>query len=332
MSEPTLADLGERGLIARLGRFFGRGKNLVVAAGDDGAVLALGDRLLVATSDLLFDGIHFSDQTTSAFDVGWRAAAANLSDLAAMGAEPIGTLIGLGLTEATPVSWVEQLYAGFTACADPVGGIILGGDTCRAKSRSVAVTALGAAPSGRILRRDAARPGDLLVVTGHLGASCAGLAVLQQPERYSHLDPAVRERVIEAHRRPVARLGVAPLVFSACDRAAAMDTSDGLTDAIEQVCGQSGCGAIVDLENVPIDPATRAVAGGDAERWALGGGEDYELLIALEAAAAGDLIRMLGNSGLAATVVGEVTAERPIVDRRGQPLAGPQFEHFGDIK
>lgn len=116
----NLHQLGERGLLALLRIYMG--KNIRVPAGDDGAVLALPAGELVATTDLLFDEVHFSDITTTAYDVGWRAATANLSDLAAMGATAVGTLIGLGLPQDTPVAWVQDLYAGFTACADPWGG------------------------------------------------------------------------------------------------------------------------------------------------------------------------------------------------------------------
>ncbi|UFP94173.1 thiamine-phosphate kinase [Gloeobacter morelensis] len=323
-----IAELGERGLIARLGRFFGHAPHILVPGGDDAAVVVPGSGALVATTDLLFEEVHFSDRTTGPFDVGWRSAAANLSDLAAMGATPFGMLVGLGLTSSTSVEWVEAFYAGFTACSAPVGALLLGGDTCRAKSRTVAVTALGTVEAGRILRRNAARPGDALVVTGHLGASRAGLAVLLEAQRYAHLGAPVREAVVAAHRRPRPRLEVPPLVFALSERAAAMDTSDGLTDAIAQVCAQSGCGAVVDLAALPIDAATAQVAAKQATAWALGGGEDYELLIALEPDAATQLVQRLAAIGIGGAIVGQAVAGDQVVDTEDRPLEAPGFEHF----
>ncbi len=328
MSSQPLSDLGERGLIQAIARYFGRAPAIRVGAGDDAAVLALPAGELVATTDLLFEDVHFSERTTAAFDVGWRAATANLSDLAAMGATPVGVLIGLGLPPETPVSWIEELYRGFTACADPHGAFILGGDTCRAKNRTVAVTALGVVAPHQILRRSAALPGDLLIITGKLGASRAGLAALLNPECYTALDRAVLDSVIYAHRHPVARLEVPALVWQVCDRAAAMDTSDGLLDAVTQVCEQSNCGAILSTEALPIDAATQQVAGADAVAWALTGGEDFELLIALPAVAADSLLIRLATNGLTGTIVGTVTAEKAITDRAGQPITGKAFEHF----
>ncbi len=321
-----LSELGERGLLALLQIYMG--KHIRVPAGDDGAVLALPEGELVVTTDLLFDEVHFSDLTTGAFDVGWRAAAANLSDLAAMGATAIGTLIGLGLPKETPVEWVQALYAGFTACADPLGGIILGGDTCRSKTRTIAVTALGVVDPAKILRRNAARPGDALVVTGHLGGSKAGLEVMLHPELFAEAAPEDLDHAIAFHRRPLPRLDVPKWIFSLSDRAAAMDTSDGLADAVLQVCEQSGCGAIIDCATLPIHPSTRRLAGNAATDWALYGGEDYELLIALPEGSAKRLMAALAQVGLLGTIIGICTESLEVKDFRGVSLGKPSFAHF----
>jgi thiamine-monophosphate kinase len=321
-----LSDLGERGLLALLGVYMG--KQIRVPAGDDGAVLALPEGELVVTTDLLFDEVHFSDVTTSAYDVGWRAAAANLSDLAAMGATAVGTLIGLGLPKETPVEWVQALYAGFTACADPWGGIIVGGDTCRSKTRTIAVTAFGVVDPTKILRRNAARPGDALVVTGYLGGSKAGLEVMLHPERFLASAPEDIHGAVASHRRPFPRLDVPKWIFSFTDRAAAMDTSDGLADAVLQVCEQSGCGALIDCAMLPILPATRRLADNAATDWALYGGEDYELLIALPKASAESLIAALAQVGLTGTIIGSCTESLEVQDLEGVSLGKPSFAHF----
>ncbi|MBC7881365.1 MAG: thiamine-phosphate kinase [Anaerolineae bacterium] len=321
-----LSELGERGLLALLQIYMG--KHIRVPAGDDGAVLALPEGELVVTTDILFDEVHFSDLTTAAYDVGWRAAAANLSDLAAMGATAVGTLIGLGLSKETPVEWVQGLYEGFTACADPLGGIILGGDTCRSKSRTVAVTAFGVVDPTKILRRNAARSGDALVITGTLGGSKAGLEVMLHPELFPAAAPEDLADAIAFHRRPLPRLGVPKSIFSLSDRAAAMDTSDGLADAVLQVCEQSGCGAIIDCEALPIHPSTHRLAGNAATDWALYGGEDYELLIALPKASAELLVTALAEVGLQGTIIGSCTESLEVKDLRGALLGKPSFAHF----
>jgi thiamine-monophosphate kinase len=321
-----LSELGERGLLALLHVYMG--ENIRVPAGDDGAVLALPEGELVVTTDLLFDGVHFSDMTTAAYDVGWRAAAANLSDLAAMGATAVGTLIGLGLPSDTPVEWVQDLYAGFTACADAWGGMILGGDTCQSKQRTVAVTAFGVVDPAKILRRSAARPGDILVITGHLGGSKAGLEAMLYPELFPKSAPADIAEVIAFHRRPLPRLEVPKCIFSVTDRAAAMDTSDGLADAVLQICEQSGCGALINCDALPIHPSTRCLAKGAAIDWALYGGEDYELLIALPEASAKLLISALAQVGLLGTTIGVCTKSLEVKDLQGKTLGQPSFMHF----
>lgn len=326
--QDTLATLGEQGLLKRLAPYFGHSGQIQVPAGDDGAVLAMATGNLVITTDLLFEGVHFSERTTRAADVGWRAAAANLSDLAAMGARPIGTLIGLGLPPETPVNWVEELYRGFTECADPHGAPILGGDTCRAQSRSIAVTALGIVAPDRVLKRTSAQPTDVLVVTGTLGDSQAGLEVLLDPVRYCESTESDRARVIEAHRRPRARLEVPELVWQVSSRAAAMDTSDGLADAVLQVSGQSGCGAVVYTDRLPISLPVRRIAGARAEDWALYGGEDFELLLAVPASVAGALLEVLNAAGVKGTAVGQLTPGAGAFDQHGLPLRPPTFEHF----
>lgn len=321
-----LSELGERGLLALLQIYMG--KHIRVPAGDDGAVLALPKGELVVTTDLLFDEVHFSDRTTAAYDVGWRAAAANLSDLAAMGATAVGTVIGLGLPKETPVEWVQGLYEGFTACANPWGGAILGGDTCRSKHRTVAVTAFGVVDPAKILRRNAAYPGDALVITGTLGGSKAGLEVMLHPELFPDAAPEDIDAAIAFHRRPFPRLGVPKSIFSLTDRAAAMDTSDGLADAVLQVCEQSECGAIIDCETLPIHPSTRRLAGNAVTDWALYGGEDYELLLALPEASAELLVAALAEAGLHGTIIGICTKSLEVKDLGGAPLGKPSFGHF----
>ncbi|MEX1323273.1 MAG: AIR synthase related protein, partial [Synechococcaceae cyanobacterium] len=176
---PSLAELGEGALIERLATFAPAGQ-----FNDDAALLDLqGPHVL--NTDVLVEGVHFSEATTSAFDVGWRAAAANLSDLAAMGCrEVLGLTVGLVAPGETPWSWVEAVYTGLRTCLEPHGGQLLGGDCSGGAQRLLAVTALGplartAAGAPAPIRRAHGEPGDRLVSTGHHGLSGLGLALLQ---------------------------------------------------------------------------------------------------------------------------------------------------------
>lgn len=333
MSKPLrVADLGEQGLLAQVQRFCP-----IDVVGDDAALLKVAPgQQLVVTSDVLVDGVHFSDATTTAFDVGWRSAAANLSDLAAMGATPLGITVGLCLPGAQPVVWVEQLYEGMTACLGQFHTPIVGGDICRSPTVTVAITALGQVNPAGAIRRSTAQPGDAILVTGVHGASRAGLELLLHPDRGTNLSAADRSYLIAAHQRPIPRLDVIPLlseVFASQPiRVAGMDSSDGLADAILQICRSSQVGAMLDRRQIP-QPAAFAhwLSESQAIDWTLYGGEDFELVLCLPLEMAQALRQRLGNG---AAIVGTVTAghEVRLGDRAGgdRVLSLKQgFQHFG---
>ncbi len=334
MTEPqTIAELGELGLLKRLFRYCPGD-----VVGDDGAVVTLPPgRQLVVTTDVLVDGVHFSDRTTSPADVGWRAVAANLSDLAAMGASPEGITVGLSLPGSTPVAWVEGLYQGMADCLKTWGGVVLGGDLCRADTVSVAITALGNVIPQRVLYRRGAQPGQAIVVTGYHGRSRAGLELLLHPEAGAGLAQADRDRWIAAHQRPNPRFdAIAALtdILGAdfeSTAIAAMDSSDGLANAVLHLCQASGVGAKMHRAHLPIDDALTAWVGEDqALNWSLYGGEDFELVLCLPWATAEALRSRLG---VGCAIVGETT-HGPAVelwsgDRSPTVLSFSQaFQHF----
>ncbi|MGG6238237.1 thiamine-phosphate kinase [Nodosilinea sp. AN01ver1] len=304
----TIADLGELGLLQRLFRFCPGD-----VIGDDGAVVALPpNQRLVVTTDVLVDGVHFSDRTTSPTDVGWRAVAANLSDLAAMGAAPVGITVGLSLPGHTPLSWVEGLYQGMAAGLTRWSGVVLGGDLCRADTKSVAITALGSVRPDRALYRHRAQPGQAIVATGHHGLSRAGLELLLHPERGTEVAAADRDRWIAAHQRPRPRFDAIAALWQVLgneantDAIAAMDSSDGLANAVLHLCQASGVGAVLQAESLPIDPAVAAWVGrSQAIDWCLYGGEDFELVLCLPWPLATALRASLGGD---CAIVGETTA------------------------
>jgi thiamine-monophosphate kinase len=340
-SDSLVSDVGEQQLLQHLQRFCPA--DLV---GDDAAVLPTrGDRHLVITSDMLVDGVHFSIglanpmvRTTSPADVGWRAAAANLSDLAAMGADPLGITISLGLPSETPVRWLDELYEGMTECLNIYQTPILGGDLCRSPILTLGITALGEVlPTQKILR-SVAQPGDVIVATGIHGASRAGLELLLNPQWGQDLDAEVRTALKRAHQRPIPRLDVPPLIWQLdpIGRVAGMDSSDGLADAVLQICRASGVGACLWQDRLPMPEAfrqTQALSEQDGLDWALYGGEDFELVLCLPAAIALPFVQQLGKP---AAIIGEITVERSVVlidlsgSKPDQVLnLNRGFQHFG---
>ena len=305
MSSLKVQDIGEKGLLERLQRFCPP-----AIVGDDAAILpTLVGQSLVVTTDMLVDGVHFSDRTTSSEDAGWRAAAANLSDLAAMGATPLGITVGLGLPSSVAVKWVEGLYQGMTECLQQYQTSIMGGDICRSPVITLAITAFGQAYPTTTIRRKAAKVGDAIVVTGVHGASRAGLELLLHPELGQNLSEQERITLIRAHQRPIPRLDVLPILWQVAGESpsvAGMDSSDGLADAVLQLCKASGVGATIEGCQIPISSALNNwVSPQQALDWALYGGEDFELVLCLSPKPAEKLVQQLGKD---AAIVGSITS------------------------
>jgi thiamine-monophosphate kinase len=324
-----ISDLGEQGLLKLIQPYC-----LPHTIGDDGAVVSVrSDCELVVTTDVLVDGVHFSDRTTSPYDVGWRAVTANLSDLAAMGAQPLGITVGLSLPPELPVVWLEQLYIGMQACLARYGTGIVGGDLTRSTVTTVAITALGEVQPDRVIRRSTAQPGDAIVVTGYHGNSHAGLQLLLDPALGKHLTAADRKILITAHQRPQPRLDILPLLVElSAARVAGMDSSDGLADAIVQICRSSGVGARLDRHQIPIDPALDRFAPATALASALSGGEDFELVLTMPEPVA---VQLVDRIGVGAAIVGTITdrLEMLVVDRDDRSTAinldlQSGFQHF----
>ncbi len=308
-----VGDIGEQGLLKRLQGFCP--PDIV---GDDGAAIATQPgQFLVVTTDVLVDGVHFSDRTTSPQDAGWRAVAANLSDLAAMGATPLGITVGLAITGDTPVSWVEELYEGMIECLQRYDTVIVGGDVVRSPIITISITAFGDVSPNRIIRRSNAKSGDAIVVTGFHGASRAGLELLLHPELRENLRDADRKALIQAHQRPKPRLDVLPILWNILDfqspvpspqspvPIAGMDSSDGLADAVVQICTASGVGGRIERQQITIPPAFHNwISPEKAMEWMLYGGEDFELVLCLPLADAEILVKRLGEG---AAIVGRIT-------------------------
>ncbi len=337
-----LRRLGELGLIRRI-REAGRGRSapgVLTGIGDDTAVLSLAPGAsLLATTDLVIEGVHFRRATASARDVGWKALAVNLSDIAAMGGVPRYALVALAVPGSAATEELDDFYDGMRAAAASHAVTIVGGDTAESPDGwFVNVTVLGEHP-GTPRLRSAAKPGDAVAVTGSVGRSAGGLALLEMgpaKARAAGIAESAIEMLTAAHLRPTARVSEGGWRGQAAGTHAMMDLSDGLATDLGHICRESGVGARVRIDRLPIAPAVREVAealGRNAVEWAIAGGEDYELLVTCSPDVAEELARGLREAtGTPLTVVGEIEAGRgePIwLGSDGEPItvrAG--YEHF----
>jgi thiamine-monophosphate kinase len=334
--------LGELGLIRRIRDEAERSPaaGVTVGIGDDTAVLALSPgAALLATTDLVVEDVHFRRTWAAPEDIGWKAMAVNLSDIAAMGGTPRWALVALAVPADTEVAEIEAFYRGMRAAAAPHAVAIVGGDTSVSPERWVIDVTLLGEHAGAPRLRSGARPGDAIAVTGSLGRAAAGLVVLEmgadQARRHG-LGDTVVEEVTRAHLRPRARVPEGRWLGETRDVHAMMDCSDGLLTDLGHVCRESGVGARVSLERLPLAPGAEAAArarGRDPLEWATGGGEDYELLLTCDPAAVDRLSREFRRStGTPLTVIGEVEAGPAAIrwlGRNGQPVTmGAGYEHF----
>jgi len=310
MNAETL-HLGEFDLIER---FFTRRhaagaaqSGVMLGIGDDAAVLALPPETeLVAAVDTIVAGRHFPEGT-DARSIGHRALAVNLSDIAAMGATPAWATLALTMP-GVDAAWLERFSAGFLDLADANGVALVGGDTTRG-ALTVSVQILGHVPRGTAMRRSGARAGDLLAVTGTLGDAGAGLHFTTAP-------PAAETRpaALELIRRfdypaPRVRFGLAARGIAT----AAMDLSDGLIADLPKLAQSSGLAARVAVERLPLSQAMRAaVPGTQARDWALAGGDDYELLLAVPPPRYAELEARAEQLNLTLTTIGELRAGRGV--------------------
>ncbi len=325
--------VGEFGVIARVVARAGSAAVADVGPGDDAAVLRAPDGRVVATTDVLVEGRHFRRDWSSAEDVGHKAAAANLADVAAMGGVATALLVGLACPADTPTAWLEGVAAGMAAECAPLGAAVVGGDTAASAPGSgavvLSVTALGDLGGRAPVLRSGARPGDVLAVAGRLGWSACGLAVL----RRGFTSPMA---VVSAHRRPAPPYAAGPAAADA-GATAMCDVSDGLLADAGHLA--TGSGVVVDVDRAalvrtmlePPGPLQQVAAalGADPLAWVLTGGEDHALLATFPPGAA-------LPEGWA--VVGEVREGTPGVTVSGEPAAdaatavgaeGTGHVHFG---
>ncbi len=327
----------EKRLIEIIRRASARGPGVRVGIGDDCAVLeSAAGNLLLATTDLMIEDVHFRRRWAEPADLGWKSLAVNLSDIAAMGGRPRWALVALACPEGTSTEEAEAFFEGVLALAAEHEVAVVGGDTSASpRGWIVNITLLGETTRAPLLR-STARAGDVIAVTGSLGRSAAGLALLERGAAPAGLPADVLADVTAAHLRPRPRVGEGRWLAAAGGVTAMIDLSDGVATDLGHIAEESGVGARVGIDRLPVDAGVRSVAatlGADALAWATSGGEDYELLLTCEPGAFARLADgLLAAIGTRLTAVGEMAPTGDGVrytDATGREVAvGPGFEHF----
>jgi thiamine-monophosphate kinase len=359
----TVSELGERALLARIqARLSTAGRrraSLVIGIGDDAAVVApTRNAYTVLTTDAHVEGVHFDWRFSTAADVGYRALAVNLSDLAAMGATPAWALLSLVLPGSLPVGDVDAMVEAGAELGQQFGCEVIGGNLTRSPGPLVVdITAVGEVRPRRVLTRSGGQPGDELWVSGSIGAAAAGLEMLRSgvmpglkpvpAGQHRAEDPGISPGgtspgpglspgiCIARYQRPEPRVRLGLAMAQARAARAAMDLSDGLSDAAHQLAEASGCGVEVDGDPLPIDPAARAwweARGQDPVLRAMSGGDDYELLFAVPRTWGGRLRHARSRvAEPALTRIGVLTKDpgARVLLRNGARETLPRgFEHF----
>lgn len=327
-----MREVGERQLISAIQHLQATPPIGYVGIGDDAAFLPAGPRGWVVTSDMLVEAVHFRWDWMDAEQLGEKAVAVSVSDVAAMGAVPRAALTSLAAPDGFELETVETLYRGIARGLDRYGAVLVGGDTVRTEGGWILdVTVLGEpGPSGPSLRKGA-EPGDVLVVTGRLGAARGGLALLRRGVRWPGRRVSERS-LLTAQLQPQARVE-AGLVLGEVAHALT-DISDGLLSELGELVVKSGLGARITESDLPIDKATRELAhqlGEDPVSWAYTGGEDYELLAAVPPDRLERLYERMKRLNLPVSRIGEVTEGPGLVALRGGEtvtLEEGGFDHF----
>lgn len=302
---------------------------LVLGIGDDAAVWQPSrSARSVITTDALVEGVHFTCGAMSAAEAGYRALASNLSDIAAMGARPVLATIAFGVGPNADEAWILECYRGIAGLAKSAKCAIAGGDIVKAPAIVLSMTVVGEVRPSNLKTRGGMRAGDVIAVTGSLGASRAGLTVaLERPDLVN--DPATAD-ALRAFRTPVPRLAEGRWLGASRNVHAMMDTSDGLSTDLGRLARASGTGALI--SHVPVAGAAERVAaltGGDARAWALHGGEDFELLVAVDKRAFSHLARgFRGAFGRDLILVGHADTGPGLRHASGEPIAGAGWDHF----
>lgn len=325
---------GEDAVIRLIGEKYGAAASgdLLLGIGDDAALIRTGTKLMVVTTDLLIENTHFRMDINEPYLLGWKSAAVNISDIAAMGGEPGYAFVSIGLPDID-VETVEEIYDGLSDACRAAGCALAGGDTVGSPAGIVInVTVLGEVEAALAARRIGASVGDAIIVTNTLGDSRAGLELLLQ--RGLNDARNVSAYLVERHLKPVPRVREALAAVSTRKVRSMMDLSDGLSADLARLCLASRVGAWVYADRLPVSPELDRVCGllgWQAETLAASGGEDYELLLTCAPEDAAEVVNAISSVGTSAAVVGEIVdGTRPLlIDSSGAEHSMPaSWTHF----
>lgn len=306
-----------------IARFFQRdvssAEDVTLGIGDDAAVVRVPEgQELVLAMDTLVEAVHFP-MNTAAEDIGWKALAVNLSDLAAMGAVPRWFTLSLTLPEVDE-QWLENFSSGIFELASQYDAILIGGDLCRGPL-AVTVQAHGLVAAGQAVMRSGARAGDLVYVSGTLGDAGYALTAMAKA--------ADKEYFLRRLNRPQPRVAVGQALRGLAS--SAIDISDGLAGDLQHILDASRCGARIDVDKLPVSPALAQVTdSAEACRMALTAGDDYELCFTVAASRAAEVNKMAAETGVPLTVIGEIVPETTLkwLTPAGELTGYRAFEHF----
>jgi thiamine-monophosphate kinase len=329
-----VSQLGELGLIQLITEALNSSgigvalrREIRVGLGDDAAAWDSCGLFQLGTTDILIQDVHFTLDTITWEELGWKALAVNISDIAAMGGTPQYALLSIGLPPDTEVDYVMELYRGMSSIAREFDLAIAGGDVVKAPLVIISPSILGTARGG-ILTRSTALPGDLIAVTGFLGSSAAGLRMLKAGLEF---DKKTTSYLREAHLRPYPRVSEGQFLAQNGVQAA-IDVSDGLIADLGKMCQASKVGAKIWLNRVPIHPLVKSAFHEESLRLALSGGEDYELLFAAKRSIMEHLSFMSSPMTIIGEVVADKTGEVMLLDEEGRVVEWERggWEHFNE--
>lgn len=331
----------EFGLIRLLrAQVAGPGRDVFKGIGDDTAILKTSaSQWTLITTDLLAEGIHFDPALSSFEDIGYRAAVANLSDIAAMGGAPRFMLVAIAIPRTCSMGQIQQLYRGLMQAANPYHVSLVGGDTSASQDGLfLNITLTGIVKPRQALLRSGARVGDLIYVTGTLGDSHAGLNLLRKGHQSGRtvMKSSQVRWLVARHHRPSARVAEAQWLVRHRLATSAIDVSDGLSGDLRHLCEESKVGAEIMIASLPLSPACRAYAAAhhlDPQRIALQGGEDYELLFTVPSTQHSRFERLAASTTFRFTCIGSITSKLAGLRMRrdvggSQPLPITSYEHF----
>ena len=299
-----VSELGEFGLIEIISKLVGSSANerIILGIGDDATAWKNDAAVELATIDMLVENVHFTLNTITYHELGWKSLAVNVSDIAAMGGVPLYVLISLGLPGNSEVDDIKKLYQGMIELANTYDITIAGGDVVKAPQLTLSISVTGKAIGNSILTRSAAQPGDQIAVTGYLGTSAAGLKMLIEKLFF---EEGTAFLLRKAHQQPQPRVAEGQTLVKSGVKAA-IDLSDGLSSDLGHICRMSNVGANININEMPIHPVVKDNFKENAIELALCGGEDYELLFTAKPDIINKVKKLMTTP---ITIIGDITSE-----------------------